>query len=222
MFTKFNEIIAGYIYRFRNKKGKIIYVGKTKNTVESRMGNHKELPVECYRAVKSVEYISVGYFYDLSKVEQYYINKYKPKYNKYHVDDKNKISEIMLDEKPWYVLDEKYHEHFKTIEKRIASNPDSKIGKQLKTDNIELRVRERYDKNNEQKRRKRRNNLGLLNKEQSKLNNIILVKQLSLSGMKNKDIVNITGLTKGTVSRYLKIDVSEYLNKNKDDVDSLS
>lgn len=68
-----------------------------------------------------------------------------------------------------------------------------------------VKKRAKYDKNNAQKRAKRRNENGLLDREQSKLDNINLVKNLKAQGKTNTEIVQITGLTKGTVSKYLRL-----------------
>lgn len=52
-------------------------------------------------------------------------------------------------------------------------------------------------------RRKRRNNNGLTLREQSKLNNIFICHCLKERGYTNKEIVELTSLSKGTVSKYL-------------------
>lgn len=53
-------------------------------------------------------------------------------------------------------------------------------------------------------RRKRRNNNGLTLREQSKLNNIFICHCLKEQGYTNKEIAELTSLSKSTVSKYLK------------------
>lgn len=51
-----------YIYRFLNKSGEIMYIGKTDNIIR-RMQQHfsrqGRLPKECYKSVKVIEYITL-------------------------------------------------------------------------------------------------------------------------------------------------------------------
>lgn len=73
-----------YVYRFLDTAQNIIYVGKTIN-IDKRIKDHftrGHLPKECYDSVKAVEYIKVNTEADSLLVEQYFINKYHPKYNK--------------------------------------------------------------------------------------------------------------------------------------------
>lgn len=59
------------------------------------------------------------------------------------------------------------------------------------------------ERENEKKRNSRRNNNGLTLREQSKLNNIYICHCLKEQGYTNKEIVELTSLSKGTVSKYL-------------------
>ena len=70
---------------------------------------------------------------------------------------------------------------------------------------------EKLRRKNEKRKKDRRNENGLNSREQAKCNNIIAVGTLSEKGFKNKDIVIELGLTKGTVSKYLK----EYLSNKE-------
>ncbi|MGL5717981.1 MAG: nucleotide excision repair endonuclease [Paraclostridium sp.] len=76
-----------FVYKFRHYRSKeVIYVGKTNRTVKKRMSEHfggkGHLPKECYNKVGKIEYVEVPSDADALLVEQYLINKYKPKYNK--------------------------------------------------------------------------------------------------------------------------------------------
>lgn len=71
------------VYRFLDKKGNVLYVGRT-NDLRTRMYTHftcGHLPMECYRAVESVEYIETTSKSDSAVLEMYFINYYNPKYN---------------------------------------------------------------------------------------------------------------------------------------------
>jgi excinuclease UvrABC nuclease subunit len=91
-----------YTYRFINKYNETIYVGYTGQTMAQRMNQHfnkGHLPKECYREVAKIEYIKWATKSDAQIMEVYYINKYKPKFNK--LNKKNDNLTIVLDEKEW-------------------------------------------------------------------------------------------------------------------------
>lgn len=80
----------GFIYRFLDDKGNVLYIGKTEN-LKKRISNHftnGHLCEDCYFSCDKIEYLI-----SLSNVENdiqeiQLINKYKPKYNKqYNYDD---------------------------------------------------------------------------------------------------------------------------------------
>lgn len=73
-----------YVYRFLDTAKNVIYIGKTIN-IDKRIKEHftrGHLSKECYDSVKAVEYIKVNTEADSLLAEQYFINKYHPKYNK--------------------------------------------------------------------------------------------------------------------------------------------
>lgn len=74
-----------YIYRFLDANEKIIYVGKT-NNLDKRYAQHfskkGHLPRECYNSVWKIEYIKTDTELNALLLETYYINKYRPQYNK--------------------------------------------------------------------------------------------------------------------------------------------
>lgn len=74
-----------YIYRFIDKNNKIIYVGKT-NNLDKRYSQHfnknGHLPKECYDSVWKMDYIKLDTELNALLLETYYINAYRPKYNK--------------------------------------------------------------------------------------------------------------------------------------------
>lgn len=78
------------------------------------------------------------------------------------------------------------------------------IEEQLHMDTI-ISLRVKYDRNNKNRREARRNENGLTSREQKKFDLINKVKELKLQGLKQKDIALKLGITKGTVSKYLKL-----------------
>ena len=74
-----------YIYRFIDCDNNIIYVGKTSQTLDKRMGQHftkGHLSKECYSSIARIEYQKYKTESDALVMETYYITKYDPKYNK--------------------------------------------------------------------------------------------------------------------------------------------
>lgn len=78
-----------YVYRFLNKKGFVIYIGKTQD-LDNRVYSHIEnghLPLSCYKEVDKIEYLELPTRVDMDIVEVYLINLYKPLYNKLDVEN---------------------------------------------------------------------------------------------------------------------------------------
>lgn len=74
-----------YVYRFKDVYDKVIYVGYTGQTLDKRIGQHFEkghLPKQCYSSIARIEYIKYPTKSDAMIMETYFINKYKPVYNK--------------------------------------------------------------------------------------------------------------------------------------------
>lgn len=73
-----------HVYRFLDVENQIIYVGKTnniKNRMRQHFGKNGHLPEECYEQVSLVECIELDSESDMSVLELYFINKWKPVYN---------------------------------------------------------------------------------------------------------------------------------------------
>lgn len=68
-----------------------------------------------------------------------------------------------------------------------------------------ISTEEKYDRNNEKRRQKRRNEDGLTDRERKKQEIIKSVKELKSKGLKQIEIAEKLGITKGTVSKYLKL-----------------
>lgn len=74
-----------YVYRFKDLDEEVIYVGYTSQTLEKRMQQHWEqghLPNECYNNVSKIEFIEYNTNADAMIMETYFINEYKPRFNK--------------------------------------------------------------------------------------------------------------------------------------------
>ena len=66
-------------------------------------------------------------------------------------------------------------------------------------------TRVKYDRNNKKRKNKRRNENGLTPRQQQKQYLINKVKELKEQGLKQIEIANTLNITKGTVSKYLKL-----------------
>lgn len=76
---------AGTVYKFINIEDEVVYVGKTKGNVHERIYSHSKnghLPKQCYECVNKIEYIETVSKADMDILELYFINKYKPIFNK--------------------------------------------------------------------------------------------------------------------------------------------
>ena len=99
--------IENCIYKFLNKNNEVIYVGKAKK-LRDRLSAHCHLSSEQYKEVENVKYTRFNDYNVLDFVECYYIQKYKPKYNKTF----NKSKEIYIIDK----LDRKRWKYFNEID----------------------------------------------------------------------------------------------------------
>lgn len=75
--------MKGYVYRFLDKNGTTIYVGKTKN-MKQRYASHKNagyLPDECYKKTVQIKTLEFPTYQDAGIMERVLISFYEPKYN---------------------------------------------------------------------------------------------------------------------------------------------
>jgi len=120
-----------YVYRFKNLKDEIIYIGRAKKLKE-RMNGHKHLPKECYDEVSKVEYITLSNDDESSIYERFLINKHSPKYNMEYKN--NSTFTFNLPEKDWEVFNYEFSKDSKknyiTINKNIKHElTDAELGK---------------------------------------------------------------------------------------------
>lgn len=90
------------VYRFINKDGEIIYIGKAK-FINQRLNNHNHLSEDCYKEIDIIEYCTFETEYEMDLAERYYIPKIKPKYNTMLNNNTLNISISEFDNKEWLV-----------------------------------------------------------------------------------------------------------------------
>lgn len=74
-----------YVYRFVNSSDKVIYYGKTSQSMDKRMSQHWKnghLSKQCYDSVVKIEYQKCKSESDALILETYFITRDAPKYNK--------------------------------------------------------------------------------------------------------------------------------------------
>lgn len=101
--TKLPQLPGSYIYK--DKKGKVIYVGKAKN-LRSRVGSYFNIILDTssktatlVKQINDFEFIEVESEFEALILEAELIKKYKPKYNIILKDDKSYIYIVIRNEK---------------------------------------------------------------------------------------------------------------------------
>lgn len=102
-------------YRFLDDYKKVIYIGSAKD-ISKRLSAHfrgkgSHLSKECYNSVAKVEIIKTKDYAESLSLEQFLINKYKPKYNKR--DKEHNINSKVVSNEEYYANIEHwelYHE----------------------------------------------------------------------------------------------------------------
>ena len=94
-------------YRFIDEVGKVIYVGSAKNIdrrIHSHFSKSGHLPKKCYNSVAIIEVCKCQDYATALALEQYLINKYKPRYNK-RDKSHNINSRVVKDEEEYNKLE---------------------------------------------------------------------------------------------------------------------
>lgn len=89
MFNIQKKYTSNGCYRFLDNEAKTIYVGISKN-VHRRLfsqhfksnGSYGHLPLECYKSTCKIEIIKLKDYAQCLALEQYLIDKYRPRFNK--------------------------------------------------------------------------------------------------------------------------------------------
>ncbi len=109
-----------YLYRFIDKEGKIIYIGRTNNIERRILKEHftdnTHLPKECYLEAEKIEYVKVSNESEEVAYEAILINKIKPKYN-VQFKDKGQF-QVQLPKFEWKEFQWKYDGQLKWLKKK--------------------------------------------------------------------------------------------------------
>lgn len=149
-----------YVYRFIDKDGKIIYIGKTIN-LASRFNVHftknGHLPARCYNETEKVFYSELSNNDEMSIYERYLINKYIPKYNTQF--NNSSSFRFELPNLEWVELNNFRHELLEDVcpvnkitLKELNNNPsideivEYNIRKYISDNNINFNYNEEYNK----------------------------------------------------------------------------
>ena len=95
-------VLNGLYIPFFDINSNIIYVGKTSQTLDKRIGQHftkGHLPKQCYSSIARIEYQKYKTESDALIMETYYITKYNPKYNK--LQKSRDLPNLDLDAQEW-------------------------------------------------------------------------------------------------------------------------
>lgn len=114
-------------YRFKNEYGKVIYVGSAKNIdrrIHSHFSKSGHLPTECYNSVAIIEVTKTSSYGKALDLEQYLINKYKPRYNKR--DKSNNINSKVVKDEDEYNNMEHWRTYYKFSELKQAEKAPPK------------------------------------------------------------------------------------------------
>lgn len=124
------------IYRFVDKNNETLYVGKTTIPLRDRLNSHcttsSSCPIECYRETKKIFYFNADNDVDLCLYEIYFINIFKPKYNK---QDKylSDNTTIVFPEVHWTEFEYNFNQE-KIIRYKSSSERIKKVSTFLKKD----------------------------------------------------------------------------------------
>lgn len=104
------------VYHFIDTSNNIIYVGSAKN-IDRRLKSHfsykgSHLPKEAYKNTALVKILNTDSYGKALDYEQYFINKYKPKYNK-RDKSHNLGSKVVRNEDEYKYLENKWKVYWK-------------------------------------------------------------------------------------------------------------
>ena len=113
---KYVKYSGSGVYRFIDTSNNVIYVGSAKN-IDKRLKSHfspkgSNVDKEAYKTTARVEILKTDSYGKALDYEQYFINEYKPKYNKR--DKSHDInSKVVTDEEAYKHLDNKWKLYWK-------------------------------------------------------------------------------------------------------------
>lgn len=108
-----------YLYRFINREGKVIYIGRT-NDIKRRFlrehfTNNTHLPNECYLEIEKIEYVKLVESEEVA-YEAILINKNRPKYNIQFKDEGS--FHVQLPEFEWIEFQWEYEGQLEWLKKK--------------------------------------------------------------------------------------------------------
>ena len=114
--NKYIKYTGSGVYRFIDTSNNIIYVGSAKS-VDRRLKSHfsskgSNVDKEAYKNTSRVEIIKTDSYGKALDYEQYFINKYKPHYNK-RDKSHNLDSKVVTDEEAYKYLNNKWKVYWK-------------------------------------------------------------------------------------------------------------
>lgn len=121
-----------FVYRFLDKSNSVIYVGKSKQELQSRFMRHTHLPNECYSMVRKIEYIECPTEADMSIKEIYYINLYRNNPINFNVLDVTTLPTTIEFNDKWKTYKHSLPEHFCNsinVEKGYSKDKEVKFNK---------------------------------------------------------------------------------------------
>ena len=122
--------LTNCVYRFLNKDGQVIYIGKAKY-LKQRLSGHNHLPEDCYDEICKIEFCLFDTEDEMDFAERYFIPKIKPKYNTVFKEKIITFEIPKLDSINWYEFGEDEFIKFQVYFKEIISVLDN-----LKVDDI--------------------------------------------------------------------------------------
>lgn len=131
-----------YVYRFKDGYGDIIYIGRTKTSINSRMSQHfgsnGHLPLECYNSVYEIEYLELKSQTDMYIKELYYISKWKPKFNTINVYEESTDINL-IESNSWVKLQNKHEIKLSILQEKL-------IQKELENKELIKKIKEQNNK----------------------------------------------------------------------------
>lgn len=104
------SVKTGFLYSFWNKENELLYIGKTEQSLLSRLNGHNHLPSEAYEEIETIKFIYCPNPIKLDALEKLSISVLNPYYNSrdiYETENFENIYNInLIDELKWVILPE--------------------------------------------------------------------------------------------------------------------
>lgn len=135
-----------FVYRFLDNENNILYVGKTKNSLNNRIRQHfsenGHLDKKCYEKVSFIEYIELKNKIEMDIKELYYINKWKPIFNSKDKNDED--FDFTIEEnskwKAYQHVDKNYEQIIDNKNKIIVEIEELLVSYERKVDSLNAKL----------------------------------------------------------------------------------